>query len=501
MPGRRARRGGGTGRHPGPSQGGGTVEGGGDRAGRRRDAGARRRRAGPAAGGGRAGRAAPRLGPRGHPRQCRGRERRRRPERRPAGVRGAAGRVRRGAPVEPARHRDPVARLRRGDGGAPGRVHREHLLDGGTPRPERGARLLDREGRRRELHPLARGGPGAALRGRDPGQRDRPRVLRHRPEQGRAPQRRREPHRAGPGHPRPHADGPVRAAGGAGRLRAVALQRRGLLRHRRGDPGGRRLRRGERRLMHEDLGFDPDPETRRVALRLYDETRDLPIVSPHGHVDPRILALDEPFPEPTGLIVLPDHYILRMLYSQGIPLERLGLKPADGAEYERDPRRIWQLLGEHFHLFRATPVAIWLTYQLRRVFRVAKKLDGDTAQAVYDEIREKLGSPEFRPRALFERFRIEVLATTDAAADPLESHRVIRESGWKGRVIPTFRPDALFRIAAPEWNAELERLVGVDGTPIAGYAGLVRALVRRRAVFRGMGATATDHGVEEPFTE
>ena len=253
--------------------------------------------------------------------------------------------------------------------------------------------------------------------------------------------------------------------------------------------------------MHEDLGFDPDPETRRAAQRLYDETRDLPIVSPHGHVDPRILALDEPFPEPTGLIVLPDHYILRMLYSQGIPLERLGLKPADGAEYERDPRRIWQLLGEHFHLFRATPVAIWLTYQLRRVFRVAKKLDGDTAQAVYDEIREKLGSPEFRPRALFERFRIEVLATTDAAADPLESHRAIRESGWKGRVIPTFRPDAVFRIAAPEWNAELERLAAVHGAPIAGYAELVRALARRRGVFRSMGATATDHGVEEPFTE
>jgi glucuronate isomerase len=253
--------------------------------------------------------------------------------------------------------------------------------------------------------------------------------------------------------------------------------------------------------MHEDLGFDPDPETRRVAGRLYDETRDLPIVSPHGHVDPRILALDQPFPEPTALILLPDHYLLRMLYSRGIPLERLGIAPRDGGEFERDPRKIWQLLADHLHLFRGSPAAVWLTYQLRRVFRVAKKLDGGTAQAVYDEIREKLAAPEFRPRALFERFRIEVLATTDAAADPLESHRALRDSGWTGRVIPTFRPDALFRIAAPEWNAEVERLGAVLGEPVAGYSWFAGALARRRAFFRSMGATATDHAVEEPRTE
>ena len=112
--------------------------------------------------------------------------------------------------------------------------------------------------------------------------------------------------------------------------------------------------------MHEDLGFDPDPETRRVAGRLYDETRDLPIVSPHGHVDPRILALDQPFPEPTALILLPDHYLLRMLYSRGIPLERLGIAPRDGGEFERDPRKIWQLLADHLHLFRGSPAAVWL---------------------------------------------------------------------------------------------------------------------------------------------
>ncbi|HEV8356661.1 MAG TPA: glucuronate isomerase [Gemmatimonadales bacterium] len=253
--------------------------------------------------------------------------------------------------------------------------------------------------------------------------------------------------------------------------------------------------------MHDDRGFDPDPGVRRVARELYAETRELPIVSPHGHVDPRLLADDEPFPEPTALIVAPDHYILRMLYSRGIPLERLGIPPRAGGDAERDPRKVWQLVGDHYHLFRGTPTAMWLDYELSRVFRVEKKLEAGTAQAVYDEIREKLAAPEFRPRALFERFNIEVLATTDPAADSLESHRRIRGSGWKGRVIPTFRPDAVLRTGAAGWSAEIEKLAAVHGTPIGDCAGFLRALEKRRGFFRSMGATATDHGVEIPWTE
>ena len=254
--------------------------------------------------------------------------------------------------------------------------------------------------------------------------------------------------------------------------------------------------------MHPDRGFDPDPGVRRVARALYEETRALPIVSPHGHVDPRVLADDAPFPEPAALLVLPDHYILRMLYSRGIPLERLGVAPGHGGgDVERDPRKIWQLLADHVHLFRGTPTALWLEYELAEVFGVAEPLDTASAQPIYDEIQEKLASPEFRPRALFDRFRIEVLATTDAAADPLESHRRIRASGWPGRVIPTFRPDALFQIAAPGWPAELERLSAALGSPITTNADFLRALERRRAFFRSLGATATDHGVEVPHTE
>jgi glucuronate isomerase len=237
----------------------------------------------------------------------------------------------------------------------------------------------------------------------------------------------------------------------------------------RGDAGRGRV------ILNPDRFFDSDPAIRRVARALYDETRGLPIVSPHGHVDPRILAENSPFPNPASLVIQPDHYILRLLYANGVPLESL---------VRGDPRRVWQLFSEHDHLFRGTPTGAWLDYQLYELLAIGYRLSGDTAQRMYDEITEKLSSPEFLPRALFERFNIEVLATTDAATDTLEHHCTIRESGWKGRVIPTFRPDALFKTAA----------LGET------YADFIRALAERRAYFKQLGATATDHGVLEPYT-
>ena len=233
--------------------------------------------------------------------------------------------------------------------------------------------------------------------------------------------------------------------------------------------------------LNPDRFFDPDPSIRRAARALYEETRDLPIVSPHGHVDPRILAEDAPFPEPASLIVQPDHYILRLLYANGVPLEDL----VKGA-----PRRVWQLFAEHYYLFRGTPTGAWLDYELYEVFGIRDPLSGETAARIYDKIVEKLGAGEFRPRALFERFNIEVLATTDAATDTLEHHCAIRESGWKGRVIPTFRPDALFKISSPEF----------DGLGARDYTSFIRAIAERRAYFKQLGATATDHAVLEPYT-
>jgi glucuronate isomerase len=252
--------------------------------------------------------------------------------------------------------------------------------------------------------------------------------------------------------------------------------------------------------MHADRFFEADPTIRRIARSLYEETSALPIVSPHGHVDPAILANDSPFPEPTSLFILPDHYVLRMLYSRGIPLEDLGIAPRGGGRHETDPRKIWHRFADHYYLFRGTPSAAWLDYQFSEVFGITSILSVETAAEMYDEIREKLASPEFRPRALFDRFNIEVLATTDTAADPLDSHARIRKSAWNGRVIPTFRPDATFNIASPGWNAHMAQLEAATGGTIADYAAFVGVLESRRAFFKAMGATATDHGVEEPYT-
>jgi glucuronate isomerase len=249
--------------------------------------------------------------------------------------------------------------------------------------------------------------------------------------------------------------------------------------------------------------FDSDPTIRRHARALYEETRRLPIVSPHGHVDPAIIARNEAFPDPTSLIVTPDHYILRMLYSRGVPLEFLGVAPIDGKRpgAEQDPRKIWQTFANHWQLFRATPTRAWIEYELREVFGVDRDLTAASALHVYDAITERLRSPEFRPRALFKRFNIEVLATTDAASDTLEHHKALCSVDLGGRVIPTFRPDALFRIASADWSAELERLGHVAGGSIGDCSELIKVLVRRRAQFKAMGAAATDHAVVVPYTQ
>ena len=256
-------------------------------------------------------------------------------------------------------------------------------------------------------------------------------------------------------------------------------------------------------VLHPDRFFDAEPAVRRVARELYAETRDLPLVCPHGHVDPALLADDAHFPEPTALLIIPDHYIFRMLYSQGVPLEDLGVPTPDGTAVERDPRRIWQRVADHWHLFRGTPTGAWMAHELHELFGVREKLGPASAMRIYDQIAERLRGDDFRPRTLFERFNIELLATTDAAADPLTSHERIRSSGWKygrQRVVPTFRPDALFRIASPMWSADVRALEQVAGTTISSSEGLVAALADRRRHFISLGATATDHGVMEPFT-
>ncbi len=253
-------------------------------------------------------------------------------------------------------------------------------------------------------------------------------------------------------------------------------------------------------MLHPDRYFSPIPAVRAIARELYGSVASLPLVCPHGHVDPRLLALDEPFPDPAALIVVPDHYVVRMLYSQGVPMEDLGIPRLDGAPVETDPRRIWQRFADHFHLFRGTPSGAWLTHEFETVFGVDEPLTSASAMRIYDRIQACLARPEFRPRALFERFDIEVLCTTDAATDTLQWHARIRESGWSGRVRPTFRPDLAVGILHPGWRREIERLGELTAVEITDYTRYIRALESRRAFFKEMGATATDHAAETPWT-
>lgn len=253
--------------------------------------------------------------------------------------------------------------------------------------------------------------------------------------------------------------------------------------------------------LSPDRYFDSEPRHLEMARRLYSLVADAPLVCPHGHVDPRMFAdPDYQFGSPADLLLIPDHYIFRMLYSQGIPLESLGIPRLDGGAVETDHRRIWQLFADHFHLFRGTPTGMWLAHELQDVFGVEEKLTSRTAQAVYDQIADCLTRPEFRPRRLFEQFRIEILATTDAASDRLEHHQAIRDSSWPGRIVPTFRPDGVVNIDRPDWKENLLALGEVCGYEISSYYQLIRALEERRAFFREMGATATDHAALTPWT-
>ena len=248
--------------------------------------------------------------------------------------------------------------------------------------------------------------------------------------------------------------------------------------------------------LHPDRLFPAEPEIRCLARSLYEAVADLPIVSPHGHTDPAWFADNAPFGNPAELLIRPDHYVYRMLYSQGVTLPELGIAPeaGDRSAIETDSEAVWRRFAEHYHLFRGTPTRIWLDHVFQVIFGLDEPFSPATADRFYQHIQAALQTPDYLPRALFERFRIEALATTESPLDPLSQHAKIQSSGWAGRVITTFRPDP---VVDPEHEGfadnviELGRLTGEDTSNFAGY---LRALESRRAFFREHGATATDHG-------
>jgi glucuronate isomerase len=254
-------------------------------------------------------------------------------------------------------------------------------------------------------------------------------------------------------------------------------------------------------LLDADRLFPIEDRARGIARALYETVRSLPIVSPHGHTDPRWYAEDAPFPDPARLFVTPDHYVFRMLHSQGVALEDLGVPRADGGPVEEDPRAIWRRFAAHYHLFRGTPSRLWLDHAFAEVFGIDERLSPESADRIYDRIADCLADPAFRPRALFDRFGIEVIATTESPLDDLRWHKMIRDSGWGGRVVTAYRPDA---VVDPEFAGfaenvgRLGELTGEDATRWEGYLAAHRV---RRAFFKTFGATSTDHGHATARTE
>ncbi|MCJ1959270.1 glucuronate isomerase [Novosphingobium mangrovi (ex Hu et al. 2023)] len=241
--------------------------------------------------------------------------------------------------------------------------------------------------------------------------------------------------------------------------------------------------------LHPDRLLPADPATRTLARDLYASVADLPIISPHGHTDPRWFATNAPFGNATELLLAPDHYIFRMLYSQGVRLEDLGLG-GSGA----DPRAAWRLFAERYYLFRGTPSRIWLDWVFAEAFGIDVALEAQTSDLYFDTITEKLASPDYAPRALFERFNIEVIATTESPLDTLEHHEAIRASGWQGRVITAYRPDPVIDPEFEGFQANLDRFSAITGEDCRTWQGYLAAHRQRRAFFARMGATSTDHG-------
>lgn len=251
---------------------------------------------------------------------------------------------------------------------------------------------------------------------------------------------------------------------------------------------------------HPDRLLPVDPAVRAIARRLYGATKGLPIISPHGHVDPRILLDNEPYRDPAQLFVTPDHYVTRLLHASGVPLDALGV--GQGPLDESAAREVWRLLCSRWHIYRGTPVRYWLESELAEIFAVAVRPSAETSDAIYDQIADRLTRPDYRPRALFDRFTIALLATTDDPCDDLAVHAALAaDPTWCGRVIPTFRPDRYLEACALGWPELVATLGATSGVDTTSYPGWVKAMEDRRQYFISHGATSADHSHTDVGTQ
>lgn len=254
-------------------------------------------------------------------------------------------------------------------------------------------------------------------------------------------------------------------------------------------------------LLDENRLFPTDPSVRDLARLLFQSVSQFPIVSPHGHTDPRWFAEDRNFTNPTDLFVTPDHYVFRMLHSQGIALSALGVPRADGGATKQDKRKIWRLFAENFYLFRGTPSRLWIDHAFQEVFGVTVRLSAETADLIYDQIADCLKQDAFLPRALFKRFNIEAISTTESAIDDLRWHKMIRDSGWDGKVVTSYRPDAVVDPEFEGFTNNVQIMGEMTNEDTTTWGGYLAAHRKRRAFFKTFGATSSDHGHLSARTE
>ncbi|QGU08131.1 Uronate isomerase [Corynebacterium occultum] len=248
---------------------------------------------------------------------------------------------------------------------------------------------------------------------------------------------------------------------------------------------------------HPDRLLPADPATRDIARRLLANVEELPIISPHGHLDPAMFTSDEAFPDPTSLLISPDHYVTRVLHSAGVDLADLGV-----GGHECDPREAWRIFCRNWGLFPGTASGYWLEQEFEHVFQInPDRISAENADEIYDELSAIIARPDFRPRALAEEFDLEVLATTDDPMDTLEHHRALAEDPtFSPRVLPTFRPDAYTKMYRPDFAANVEKLIDSAGEGKGGYEGYLQAMRSRRQYFIDHGATSSDHGTHNADT-
>ncbi len=251
-------------------------------------------------------------------------------------------------------------------------------------------------------------------------------------------------------------------------------------------------------MLHPDRHLPIDSHTRDVAREIYAASAPMPIVSPHGHVDPGLFVRNEPFADPTALLITPDHYVTRLLHARGADLRALGV----GTQLdEAGSRAAWQLLCEAWPALAGTAVRTWLEAELAGVFGVTEVPDAQHADALYDAVADRLASEQCRPRQLYGRFDLAVLATTDDPCDTLADHAALAaDPTWSGRVIPTFRPDRYLEPGEPEWPTHIANLAASSQIDCGSYEGYIAALEDRRQFFIAHGATSADHSHDDVGT-